>query len=132
MLARRGMLRAAGQVRGIFMKERDSYNPKDEEERQLLLYIRNYMDIDPRKLNEQQRTEIMAKAKEFMQSDMEENKAEPKEKKVVEEKKIEDVDSKFLDAQKLKDIFDKMTLVDTNPMSQESKKFDERLQEVER
>ena len=36
------------QVRGIFLRDRENYDPKKAEEEMLLQYIRNYMDIDPK------------------------------------------------------------------------------------
>jgi len=36
------------QVRAIFLRDRENYDPKKAEEEMLLQYIRNYMDIDPK------------------------------------------------------------------------------------
>ena len=40
------------QARGIFLRDKEKYDPKKAEEEMLMQYIRNYMDIDPKKLKD--------------------------------------------------------------------------------
>ena len=54
------------QVRGIFLRDREKYDPKKAEEEMLLQYIRNYMDIDPKKLGDEAREQMLLKAKEMV------------------------------------------------------------------
>lgn len=41
------------------MPDKDRHNPKEAEERMLLQYINNYMNVDPRTLSEKEKMELM-------------------------------------------------------------------------
>ena len=42
-------------VRSIYLRDKDNYNHKEAEEQQLMQYIKNYMDIDPKMVDETKR-----------------------------------------------------------------------------
>ena len=55
--------------RCLFLQDKQRYSREEAEKQQLLQYVKDYMDIDPKQLGDQEREELMAKAKVIMEQE---------------------------------------------------------------
>ena len=62
--------------RSIYLKDRDLHSPQEAEERLLLQYIRNYMNVDPRELSEADKAKYLVQAKELQAKFVQQAKSE--------------------------------------------------------
>ena len=60
--------------RNLVLQDKARYSKEEAEKEQLLQYVKEYMDVDPKKLSEKERDELLAKAKVIMEQQKKEEK----------------------------------------------------------
>ena len=97
------------------------------------------MDIDPKKLNDEERQKLMEKVKAEQKPPVQQEESTksfemgtPEQDEKTLGVQVDKLDERIVSPQKLKDIFDKMTEIDTNPRAKSSLEFSQKMEELER
>ena len=120
--------------------DKTQYKPSEHD--QLNVYIKNYMEADPKAVNDEERAKLMSDLAALKQAELkvqkEAAKAEQTRTLSIKEESGSSIEGnqsdegRAINTQSMKDMFDKMVEIDSDPNSKRAQEYYKRLEDMER